>query len=229
MSLILCVDDEPAILRLLEVVLKRGGHDVLQAADGRAAMAALANPAIAAVLLDLGLPDRDGLELLGAMRAISGAPVIVVSARGEVAEKVAALDLGAADYVTKPFDGDELLARLRVALRAAAPAAGGRGGPTDGVIAHGPVRIDPARHTAEITGRPLSLTPREFAVLSVLVAAGGRILTHSAILETVWGRAHRDDVEYLRVVIRALRLKLEDDPSQPRLILNEPGIGYRLS
>lgn len=228
MSLILCVDDEPAILRLLEVVLKRGGHDVFQAADGRAAMAALANPAIAAVLLDLGLPDRDGLELLGAMRAVSSAPVIVVSARGEVAEKVAALDLGAADYVTKPFDGDELLARLRVALRAAAPAAGGMSAPLDGVVVHGPVRIDPARHTAELASRALSLTPREFAVLKVLAAAGGRILTHSTILETVWGKAHRDDVEYLRVVIRALRLKLEDDPSQPRLILNEPGIGYRL-
>jgi len=229
MSLILCVDDEPAILRLLEVVLKRDGHTALPAADARAALSALANPAIAAVLLDLGLPDRDGLELLGAIRAVSCAPVIVVSARGEVGEKVAALDLGAADYVTKPFDGDELLARLRAALRAAGPGGGHTGPAGDGAIVHGPIRIDAARHTAEIAGRALALTPREFAVLSVLAEAGGRILTHSTILEAVWGKAHRDDVEYLRVVIRALRLKLEDDPAQPRMIRNEPGIGYRLT
>ncbi|MBC2667755.1 response regulator transcription factor [Novosphingobium piscinae] len=225
MSRVLAVDDEPAILRLLGVVLARDGHQLVTAGTARDALAALgAGPgAIEAVLLDLGLPDRDGLELLTMIRAQTTVPVIVLSARSEVTEKVAALDLGAADYVTKPFDGDELLARLRVALRGSGTTA-----PRGGVLVHGPIRLDAARHEVFIADRPVSLTPREFAVLEVLVAAGGRILTHAALLETVWGKAHRDDVEYLRVVIRALRLKLEDDPGQPRLIRNEPGIGYRL-
>ena len=223
MSRILCVDDEGAILRLLSVVLGRDGHSVEAAGDARTALAALGAGGIDAVLLDLGLPDRDGLELLGAIRALSPVPVIVVSARSEVSEKVAALDLGAVDYVTKPFDGDELLARLRVALRGAGTATA-----RDGVLTHGPIRLDKARHAVFVSDRPVALTPREFAVLAELVAAGGRILTHAALLQSVWGKAHRQDVEYLRVVVRALRLKLEDDPAQPRLIRNEPGIGYRL-
>ena len=224
MSRILCIDDEPAILRLLEVVLKRDGHELVPAADARAALAALRDAPVDAILLDLGLPDRDGLELLAAIRAACTVPVIVVSARGEVREKVAALDLGAADYVTKPFDGDELLARLRAALRAADKA-----GSPGGILAHGTLRIDVPRHSVESAGQPVALTPKEFAVLKALVEAGGRVLTHSAILEVVWGKAHREDVEYLRVVIRALRLKLERDPAQPELIRNEPGIGYRLA
>lgn len=224
MSRILCIDDEAAILRLLGVVLARNGHEAIPAADGRTGLAALKGGRIDAVLLDLGLPDRDGLELLPAIHAIAAIPVIVVSARGDVQEKVAALDLGAADYVTKPFDGDELLARLRAALRGASAMPD-----QPGVLVHGPVRIDTARHEATIADRPVAFTPKEFAVLRALVEAGGRILTHSALLEAVWGKAHREDVEYLRVVIRALRLKIEDDPTQPRLIRNEPGIGYRLT
>ncbi|MBC2651562.1 response regulator transcription factor [Novosphingobium flavum] len=223
MSRILCVDDEAAILRLLSVILQRDGHAPVPAPDARAAMAALGAGGIDAVLLDLGLPDRDGLELLPALRALAAVPVIVISARADVQEKVAALDLGAADYVTKPFDGDELLARLRVALRGAGTQAG-----RDGVLTHGPIRLDRSRHEVSVHDRPVALTPREFAVLAELVAAGGRILTHGALLESVWGKAHQQDVEYLRVVVRALRLKLEDDPAQPRLIRNEPGIGYRL-
>lgn len=224
MSRILCVDDEPAILRLLEVVLHRGGHEVVPANSAAAALAAIAREPIDAVLLDLGLPDRDGLEVLGLIRAKSDAPVVVVSARSEVQEKVSALDLGASDYVTKPFDGDELLARLRVALRGA-----GRPTAKAEVLDHGPISIDLSRHEVRIAGRLVQLTPKEFAVLQALVEAGGRVLTHGALLEGVWGKAHRDDVEYLRVVIRALRLKLEEDPSRPQLIRNEPGIGYRLS
>lgn len=224
MSRILCIDDEPAILRLLDVVLRRDGHVALPASNANAALALLAHEPIDAVLLDLGLPDRDGLELLGLIRARCAAPVVVVSARGEVQEKVAALDLGASDYVTKPFDGDELLARLRVALRGA-----GKAVKQAEVLEHGPLRLDLPRHEASVSGRPVQLTPKEFAVLHALVDAGGRVLTHAALLESVWGKAHRDDVEYLRVVIRALRLKLEEDPSHPRLIRNEPGIGYRLS
>lgn len=227
MSRVLCIDDEPAILRLLEVVLKRDGHVALAAADGTSALRVLQAGAVDAVLLDLGLPDRDGLELLCAIRAIGSAPVIVVSARSDVQEKVAALDLGATDFVTKPFDADELLARLRAALRHAPVAAGVAAGSAD-VITHGPIRLDLARHEVTVADRAVGLTRKEFDVLKVLVAAGGRIQTHGTILESVWGKAHRENVEYLRVVIRALRLKIEHDPSEPRLIRNEPGIGYRL-
>ena len=224
MSRILCIDDEPAILRLLDVVLTRDGHEAIAAADGRTAMQAIARGGVDAVLLDLGLPDRDGLELITAIRSVTAVSILVVSARGEVAEKVAALDLGAADYVTKPFDGEELRARLRVALR--------QGGATlaaDAPISHGPISMVPDRHEVTVDGRGISLTPKEYAVLQALVEAGGRILTHSTLLERVWGKAHREDVEYLRVVVRALRLKIEVDPSQPALIRNEPGIGYRLT
>lgn len=222
MSRILCIDDEPAILRLLAVVLTHDGHEVVAATTGRAAMDAVAKGGVEAVLLDLGLPDRDGLELISAIRAVSLVPVIVVSARGDVAEKVAALDLGAVDYVTKPFDGDELRARLRVALRQ------GNASATGAEISHGAIRMVPDRHEATVNGNSVSLTPKEYALLQALVEADGRVLTHAALLERVWGKAHRDDVEYLRVAVRALRLKIEDDPSQPRLIRNEPGIGYRL-
>ena len=224
MSRILCIDDEPAILRLLTVILLRDGHEAVTTTNGRHALQALRAGGIEAVLLDLGLPDRDGLELIPVMRAIAPVPVIVVSARADVQEKVVALDLGAADYVTKPFDGDELLARVRAVIRGAVAA------PTPSeLFMHGPIRMDVSRHEVEIGGQPVALTPKEFALLKVLVKAGGRILTHSALLQAVWGKAHCDDVEYLRVTIRTLRLKVEDDPSQPRLIRNEPGIGYRLA
>ena len=223
MSRILCVDDEPAILRLLTLVLARDGHKAITAADARQAMAAFDGGAIDAVLLDLGLPDRDGLELIPALLHRAKVPIIAVTARGEVADKVAALDLGASDYVTKPFDGDELLARLRAVLRNA-----GSQVATDGLLAAGPLHMDLGRHTASLRGTPVSLTPKEFALLRALIEAGGRVATHAALLERVWGKAHRDDVEYLRVTIRALRLKLEADPSRPDLIRNEPGVGYRL-
>lgn len=223
MSRILCIDDEPAILRLLGVVLTHDGHEAIPVPDARAAMDAVAKGGIDAVLLDLGLPDRDGMELIAVIRAVSAVPVIVVSARGDVAEKVAALDLGAADYVTKPFDGDELRARLRVALRRESATSSGTG------LCHGTIRMMRDRHVVTVDGRSVSLTPKEFGVLHALVEAGGRVLTHATLLERVWGKAHRGDVEYLRVAVRALRLKIEDDPSQPTLIRNEPGIGYRLA
>jgi two-component system KDP operon response regulator KdpE len=220
MSRILCVDDDAAIRRLLAVVLAPDGHEVIAAGTVREARAALADGGIDAVLLDLGLPDRDGLELIGAIMATAPLPIIVLSARSDPDDKVAALDLGAVDYVTKPFDGAELRARLRAALRKGLTA-------TDS-LQHGPIRMDPARHEAFVGERPVALTPKEYALLQTLVEAGGRILTHRALLERVWGKAHLDDVEYLRVAIRTLRLKIEEDPSQPRLIRNEPGIGYRL-
>ncbi|WP_068076313.1 response regulator transcription factor [Novosphingobium lentum] len=224
MNRILAVDDEPAILRLLGAVLGRGGYDVVPASDAAAAMAALARGGIDAIVLDLGLPDRDGLEVIAAVRASSQVPIIVVTARSDVAEKIAALDLGADDYVTKPFDGDELLARLRSALRRARP-----DGRSAEQLVHGPLRIDFARHVLTRDNAPVALTPREFAVMGALIEAGGRIVTHAALLEKVWGKAHVHDVDYLRVVVRALRLKLEADPAHPDLIRNEPGIGYRLT
>lgn len=222
MSRILCIEDERAIRRLLEVVLIADGHEVLCAGTAREALSMLHDGSIDAVLLDLGLPDRDGLEMIPAIRAVVAAPVIVVSARSDVTEKVAALDLGAADYVTKPFDGEELRARVRAALRGPALTS------ADDRLCHGPVTIDLGRHRAEVSGRPVSLTPKEFALLTALVRANGRIVTHAALLERIWGKAHVDDVEYLRVAVRALRLKMEVDPANPTLIRNEPGIGYRL-
>lgn len=228
MNRVLVVDDEPAILRLLGAVLARGGYEAAGAATASAALAALRGGGLSAAILDLGLPDRDGLELIPLLRA-AHVPVIVLSAREDVGEKVAALDLGASDYITKPFDGEELLARLRVALRQSGRQSGHpSGAAAQEVLAYGPLRIDTARHEASIEGRALTLPPKEFALLQALVEAGGRILTHAALLEKVWGRAHVGDVEYLRVAIRALRLKVEEDPAHPRLIRNEPGIGYRL-
>lgn len=224
MTHILIVDDEAAIRRLLSGILQRGGYRAELAGSATEALAVVARGGTDAMLLDLGLPDRDGLEVIAAVRAKSGLPIIVVTARDDTAEKIAALDLGADDYVTKPFDADELLARLRSALRRA-----GATGAPDAALSFGPVLLDPARHEVRCDGRPVVLTPREFAVLEALMKAGGRIVTHAALLEQVWGRAHIADVDYLRVVIRALRLKLEIDPSQPALIRNEPGIGYRLN
>jgi two-component system KDP operon response regulator KdpE len=222
MTRVLAIDDEPAILRLLQVVLGRGGFEMIAAGDARLGLQALGRGGIDAVVLDLGLPDRDGLEVVPAIRAASNVPIVVLTARSDVAEKICALDLGADDYVTKPFDGDELLARLRSALRRGSAVT-----PQDRV-AYGGIVVDVAEHRVTVDGKEASLTPREFDVLHTLTEAGGRILTHSALLERVWGKAHREDVEYLRVVIRALRLKIEADPSAPRLIRNEPGIGYRL-
>ncbi|MFA7586409.1 MAG: response regulator transcription factor [Novosphingobium sp.] len=223
MTRILVVDDEPAIRRLLSGILERGGYQVELAENVREAISAVERSRIDAVLLDLGLPDRDGLEAISAIRTKHDVPIIVVTARDDTAEKIAALDLGADDYVTKPFDCDELLARLRSALRRS-----GKAGSADAVLTFGPVMLDTAHHRATCREEPVMLTPREFSVLATLMEAGGRILTHAAILERVWGKAHVGDIDYLRVVIRALRLKLEIDPSQPVLIRNEPGIGYRL-
>lgn len=217
--MILIVDDEPHVRRLLAAILSRGGYDVAQAADARSAMQLVARAE--AVLLDLGLPDRDGLELLSDIRRVSAAPVLVVSAREAAAEKVAALDLGADDYVTKPFDGDELLARLRAALRR-------RGAEPARAVTAGDVVIDTERRSVTKAGAEVHLTRKEYGVLAMLAAHPGRIVTHAQLLTAIWGPAHVADIAYLRVAARALRVKLEDDPARPTLIRNEPGIGYRL-
>lgn len=220
---ILLVDDEPHIRRLLAAILTRGGYETIEARDAREALslARIARPD--AVLLDLGLPDKDGLELIPSLQHAAPIPVIVISAREGTEEKVAALDLGADDYVTKPFDGDELLARLRSALRRSAAAETG-----EPVVRIGTVEIDLAARIIRRNGEEIRLTPKEYAFLAELARHPGRVLTHAQILRAVWGPAHEHDVEYLRVAARALRLKLEDDPSAPNLIRNEPGVGYRL-
>ncbi|WP_353476811.1 response regulator transcription factor (plasmid) [Salipiger sp. H15] len=218
---ILLVDDEMPIRRLLRVSCERSGHAVAEAATADEALRALARAQPRLVLLDLGLPDRDGLELIGPFRA-ADVPIIVLTAREGSAEKVAALDLGADDYVTKPFDSEELLARIRSCLRRADRSSG-----TARRIVAGPVEIDLDGHSVRRDGAEVKLTPKEFALLAQLAAHPGKVLTHSHLLREIWGPAHVEQVEYLRVTVRALRKKLEEDASHPRLILNEPGIGYR--
>lgn len=218
---ILCIDDEPAIRRLLRTVLERGGHIALEAADARTALEEARRGRPDLVLLDLGLPDRDGLELVPQL--VTDAAVIVLTARDATDDKVAALDLGAVDYVVKPFDSEELLARVRVALRNRARATAGRE-----IVQAGSVQIDLASREVRRDGLSLHLPPREFAVLLELARHPGRVLTHRHLLTAVWGEPHADDVAYLRVAVRSLRAKLESDPAKPSMILNEPGVGYRL-
>lgn len=220
---VLIVDDEPAIRRLLTGALDRNGISHVEAANAAEALRmAAASPAPLVALLDLGLPDRDGLEIIPQLAA-QGLAIIVLTARDASDEKVAALDLGADDFVTKPFDSAELLARIRSALRRKS---GGRTNPLRHDFDGG--HIDRATHEAVVGGKSVALTPREFDLLWALSEKPGRVMTHAALLETVWGPAHRDDLDYLRVAIRSLRKKVEADPSNPRLIVNEPGVGYRL-
>jgi two-component system KDP operon response regulator KdpE len=219
---ILVVDDEMAIRRLLRAGLARAGLAVVEAANAREALAALAIDKPDLVLLDLGLPDRDGLELIAAIKAAKAA-LLVISARDATTEKVAALDLGADDYVTKPFDTDEVLARIRVALRnrllAETP---------EPVLRFGPVTLDLAARLVYRDGVEVHLSPKEYGFLAELARHPGRVLSHAAILRAVWGPGQEHSVEYLRVAARGLRRKLEDVPVEHSMIRNEPGIGYRL-
>ncbi|WP_210529655.1 response regulator [Rubellimicrobium arenae] len=220
---VLVVDDEPQIRRLLRVALERAGYDVLEAATAREALSRIDIEKPGLVLLDLGLPDRDGLEFLPLIRIRSAAKVLVVSAREATEEKVAALDLGADDFVTKPFDTDELLARVRVALRQRTAAqVGSDARQFEDVV------VDIANRVVRRAGKEVHLTPKEWGLLVEIVRHPGRVVTHAQLLRTIWGPAHEHDVEYLRVTVRNLRAKLEADPSAPRLIVNEPGVGYRI-
>jgi len=221
---VLVIDDEPAIRRLLTGALDRRGMSHVEAATAHEALRVATAPLPPLVaLLDLGLPDRDGLEIVPQLVA-AGVAVIVLTARDATTEKVAALDLGADDFVTKPFDSEELLARVRSALRRKS---GNTGDLQKRKFATG--EIDRDQHHVTVRGLPVALTPREFDLLWALSDNPGRVMTHAILLETVWGPAHIDDLDYLRVAVRALRKKIESDPSHPRLIINEPGIGYRLA
>ena len=218
---VLIIDDEAAIRRLVRGAAERSGLAVDEAATAAEGLAMARRPGCEVVLLDLGLPDRDGMELIPPLKAADRA-VIVLTARDDGIEKVTALDLGADDYLTKPFDTAELLARLRVAFRH-------RSGRASEIVEAGAVRIDLARHLVTLGGDAVYLTPREFALLLELARNADRVVTHQSLLRTVWGPAHSSDVEYLRVAMRALRKKLEQDPAMPTLFVNEPGVGYRLT
>ena len=220
---ILIVDDDAAIRRLLRNTLTRAGYDVVEAADARGALRQAAAEHPDAVLLDLGLPDRDGLSIVPLLHAQGDAVILVVSAREAVEEKVAALDLGADDYVTKPFDTDELLARLRVALRhRGAQAAAGQ------PVRHGELVIDLDRRVVRRGEEEVHLTRKEHDVLAVLTRHVGRIVTHERLLASCWGGEEEPRVEYLRIVIRNLRQKLEAPAPVGSVIANELGVGYRL-
>ncbi|WP_449474379.1 response regulator [Sphingobium chungangianum] len=220
---ILVVDDEVHIRRLLHGTLTRAGYDVAEAVNAAQALDEARRTKPDAILLDLGLPDRDGLEIVQLLKAAVAAPIIVVSAREATEQKVAALDLGAHDYVTKPFDSEEVLARLRAALRERVAAQGAAP-----VVQSGLVEIDLANRRIMRDGEEVHLTRKEFEVLTQLAMHPGRVVTHQRILAAAWPHDHDRRIDYLRIVVRNLRQKLEKDPARPSMIVNELGIGYRL-
>lgn len=220
---ILVVDDEPQIHRFLRPTLVAAGFVVTSTLTGAEALKAFAVGVPELVLLDLGLPDMDGAQVLEAIRKTSQVPVVILSAREDEAAKVAALDAGADDYVNKPFSVAELMARIRTAQRHAVVASG-----ATAVFQAGDLVVDTLAHRATLKGTPLKLTPKEFDLLLFLARHTGRVLTHQHILKTVWGPAHLEDAQYLRVFIRRLRQKIEADPADPRLLQTESGVGYRL-
>ncbi|HEV2162444.1 MAG TPA: response regulator [Stellaceae bacterium] len=220
---VLIADDEPPIRRFLRTSLVAQGFRVVEAADGKSALDAAAQEKPDLVILDLGLPDMNGLDVIRALRAKSDVPVVVLSVRGDEQGKVAALDLGADDYVTKPFGMEELIARIRTAMRHRFQAQG-----TAPLFAVGGISVDLVRRVVKRGEGEIKLSPKEYELLRVLVLNAGKVLTHRQILNEVWGPAYVEDAQYLRVFVRNLRQKLESDPARPALILTEPGVGYRL-
>jgi two-component system KDP operon response regulator KdpE len=218
---VLVVDDEPQFLRALATNLRGAGYDVETASTAAEALAAAALHPPDAVILDLVLPDGSGREVCTELRTWSEAPIVLISAVGDEDEKIAALDAGADDYVTKPFAIGELLARLRAVLRRAGP-------PGEPVVEVGSIRVDLDKQSVTVAGEPVHLTPHEFRILRVLAQNEGKLLTHRAILREVWGPAYGDESNYLHVYVSQLRRKLEPDPARPRYLLTEPGAGYRL-
>jgi two-component system KDP operon response regulator KdpE len=225
-TLVLVVEDEVAIRKFLRAALEGQGYAYAEAGTGAEGIAQASMRVPDVVLLDLGLPDLDGLEVVRRIRSWSGLPIIVLTARGRERDKVEALDAGADDYVTKPFSMPELLARMRVALRHRAQVASGE---EPSVIEAGSVRIDLGRRRVAVNGDEVTLTPIEFRLLAVLARHAGRVLTHEFLLREVWGPAHTDERHYLRVYMAQLRHKLESDPGRPRILVTETGVGYRLA
>jgi two-component system, OmpR family, KDP operon response regulator KdpE len=221
---ILVIDDEPQILRALRTILQQKQFRVTTASRAEEALSLAAAQPPDIIILDLGLPDMDGIEVCAQLRQWTQVPIIVLSVRDREHDKVLALDRGADDYLTKPFGIEELLARIRVALRHASQALGSH----EPVVRAGPLLIDLAAHTVTRDGKEVKLTATEFKLLAYLAANAGRVLTHQSILRHVWGEADADHVEYLRVYMRQLRRKLEADPQRPRYLTTDPGVGYRL-
>lgn len=219
---VLVIDDDHSLLRALDIGLRANGMTVSAADTGHTALRAFTNDVPDLVLLDLGLPAPSGMEVLSSLRQWSQVPVIVLSARHETRQKIAALDAGADDYLTKPFGIDELLARMRAVLRRQAPSAPG------GVIAVGPLTIDLTRSHVERDGQRVHLTPREWAVLATLARADGRLVTQQELIQAVWGPNAFTDTDNVRAVVARLRRKLEPGPGAPAYLVTEPGIGYRL-
>jgi two-component system KDP operon response regulator KdpE len=221
--LVLLVEDEPSMARLVRSVLVAEGYGVFEVSTARDALLQATARTPDLVLLDLGLPDRDGLEVVRGLRAWTQTPVVVVSARDREDQKVAALDAGADDYLTKPFAAGELLARMRVALRHAASPAG-----AEPVYESEGLRIDVGDRRCRVDGREVRLTPTEWKVVAVLVRHAGGIVLQRALLRDVWGPGSEEQTHYLRIYVSGLRKKLERDPTRPRHLVTEPGIGYRL-
>jgi two-component system KDP operon response regulator KdpE len=219
---VLIVDDEYAIRRFLRASLTAHKHTVFEAVSGQAALAAVATHRPDVVILDLGLPDMDGVEVTRQLREWSQIPIIILSVREQETDKIAALDAGADDYLTKPFGMGELLARLRAALRRVAQPA------TEPVFSSGGLTVDFVQRLVTVAGRPVQVTPTEYDLLKFLITHAGKVLTHGQILSQVWGRGYEQETHLLRVNISNLRRKLEPDPTRPSYILTEPGVGYRL-
>ena len=219
---ILVIDDEPQIRKLLKVSLGAYGYEIEEAATGSDGInrAAIYKPDL--LIIDLGLPDRDGKEVVKAIREWSQTPIIVLTARDQEQEKIDALDAGADDYVTKPFSVGELMARMRVSLRRAAASE------HEPVITCGDLAVDLVQRRVTVAGREIKLTPTEYELIKILAQHRGRVLTHKQLLKAVWGTAYNEDTHYIRVYIGQLRRKIEADPTQPRHIVTESGVGYRL-
>lgn len=224
--LLLVIEDDPQIRRFLRATLTAEDYMVHEAVTAQEGMAQAAARHPNLVLLDLGLPDRDGFEVIRAIRTWSQLPIVVVSARGQEKDKIAALDLGADDYVAKPFAVGELLARIRAALRRAAPPTVEGG---DAVVRFGDVAADFDKRSITLSGVEVHLTPNEYKLLQVLIKHAGRVVTQRQLLNEVWGPQHTEQSQYLRVYVAQLRRKLERDPARPRHLHTEPGVGYRLS
>jgi two-component system KDP operon response regulator KdpE len=219
---IMIIDDEPQMRRLLKVALTAHGYEIREAETGMDGIrqAAVFHPDL--IVLDLSLPDLDGIEVIKKIREWTQTPVIILSVREQESDKIATLDAGADDYVTKPFSMGELLARIRTALRHAA------GTGDEPVLTFGGLAIDLTRRYVTVDGREIKLTPTEYELLRILVVNAGKVLTHRQLMRTVWGPAYEQETNYLRVYIRQLRQKIEQDSARPRHIITEPGVGYRL-
>jgi len=219
---VLVVDDEQAILRFLRVALESHAYAVFQAASGQEALSNAVAHKPDVIILDLGLPDIDGVEVTRLLRQWTQIPIIILSVRGSESDKIAALDAGADDYLTKPFGVGELLARLRAALRRTAQPKG------EPIFTSGNLKVDLTRRLVSVAGHEMQLTPNEYDLLRILAANAGKVLTHRQLLREVWGTAYGDELHMLHVNISNLRRKIEPDPARPQFIITEPGVGYRL-